>query len=147
MGISSEEYTPELKAELSLKMLRKEKTAEELEQEYGIYRERLRIWRRQLASRAYVIFEESNRHRNIDRVDIPVEDKPYLPRLKEIRRECGYSQKEVGQVLGIAQDAYAKYENGVIELPIKRLITLCGLFGVSSDYVLNLSETGGAENE
>lgn len=141
MKISSEQYTPELKAELSLKMLTKEKTAEELEQECGIHRERLRIWRRQLSSRTYVIFEESNRHRDIERVDIAVEDKPYLPRLKEIRKESGYSQKEVGQVLGIAQDAYAKYENGVVELPIKRMITLCRLFGVSSDYMLGLSDS------
>lgn len=138
MITNQENYTPELKARLILILFTKERTVEEVSEEYGIPKERLWIWRRQFMSRAYVIFEESNQHRNLEKVNIEVEDKPYLTRLKMIRKSCGYSQKRVGEELGIAQDSYARYENGVVELPVKRLIILCRLFGVSSDYMLGM---------
>ena len=41
-------------------------------------------------------------------------------------------------VLGTTQQVYSRYENGVNELPIRHLRTLCEYYGVSADYVLGL---------
>ena len=59
-------------------------------------------------------------------------------RLKESRKIAGYTQKEAARVLGILQPAYARYEAGTVELDYEKLITLCRLFHVSSDYLLGL---------
>ena len=41
-------------------------------------------------------------------------------------------------MLGTTQQVYSRYENGVNELPIRHLITLCRYYRVSADYVLGL---------
>ena len=50
------------------------------------------------------------------------------------------TQKEVATALGTSQTMYARYERGANELPIRHLIKLCKLYGVSADYILGLSE-------
>ncbi len=39
---------------------------------------------------------------------------------------------------------YARYERGANELPIKHLITLSQLYGVTTDYILGLSSDSNA---
>lgn len=34
---------------------------------------------------------------------------------------------------------YARYERGANEMPIRHLIKLCRLYGVSADYILGLA--------
>lgn len=56
-------------------------------------------------------------------------------------RENNYkTQKEVAELLGIAQSTYAEYENGKITPPLKRLCALACYFNVSLDYLLGLSK-------
>lgn len=61
-----------------------------------------------------------------------------LPRLAEIRREKGLSQRAVAAQLGIPQQQYSRYEKGVNEIPLRHVITLCRYYGISSDWLLEL---------
>ncbi len=61
-------------------------------------------------------------------------------RLKESRKNAGYTQKQVAEILKMLQPAYARYENGAVELDYAKLKTLCQLFDVSADYLLGLKE-------
>ena len=61
-------------------------------------------------------------------------------RLKESRKNVGYTQKQVAEFLGMAQPNYANYEAGRVELDYEKLIILWQLFHVSADYLLGLEE-------
>lgn len=61
-------------------------------------------------------------------------------RLKESRKAAGYTQKQVAERLNMLQPSYARYESGVLELDYEKMIYLCTLFNVSSDYLLGLAE-------
>lgn len=61
-------------------------------------------------------------------------------RLKQARKQAGFTQKQVGEKLGILQQAYARFESGVYELNYEQIVTLCKLFDCSADYLLGLSD-------
>lgn len=63
----------------------------------------------------------------------------YIERIIEIRKEQGYSQKEIAELLNTTQQQYAKYEKGIQEIPTRRIIELAKIFNVTSDYILGLS--------
>jgi len=65
--------------------------------------------------------------------------KEYYEILRELREDRDLKQSEIAGLLGTTQQVYSRYENGVNELPIRHLITLCRYYGVSADYVLGLS--------
>lgn len=133
-------YTPKFKAICALEMLTGRKTAEELSKEHGISIQMLENWEGWLFQKGYVIFEKENGKRSINEVTTEIPDKPYLERMKELRLQYGYSQKEAAKILGMARDTYARYEKGVNELPIKSLVKLCEIYQVSADYMLGIQE-------
>lgn len=61
-------------------------------------------------------------------------------RLAQARKQAGFTQKQVGEKLGILQQAYARFESGVYELNYEQIFTLCKLFDCSADYLLGLSD-------
>ena len=61
-------------------------------------------------------------------------------RLKILRTEKGYSQKDIAQLLGITQQAYANYERGARQADYDTLNKLADIFGVSVDYILGRTE-------
>lgn len=63
----------------------------------------------------------------------------YIERIIEIRKEQGYSQKEIAELLNTTQQQYAKYEKGIQEIPTRRIIELAKIFNVTSDYILGLT--------
>ena len=65
--------------------------------------------------------------------------KEYWEILRELREDRDLKQYAVASILGIDQRAYSRYENGVHQLPIRHLKTLCEFYGVSADYILGLS--------
>ena len=67
-----------------------------------------------------------------------VTGKEYWEILRELREDQDLRQAEIAAVLGTTQQVYSRYENGVNELPIRHLITLCRYYRVSADYVLGL---------
>ena len=68
-----------------------------------------------------------------------VTGKEYWEILRELREDRDLRKAEIAAVLGTTQQVYSRYENGVNELPIRHLITLCRYYRVSADYVLGLT--------
>ena len=66
-------------------------------------------------------------------------DAMYL-RLRDLREDKDKSQSEMAVLLGCSQQAYSRYENGINELPLRHLITLCGFYRVSADVILGLMD-------
>ncbi len=56
-------------------------------------------------------------------------------RLRELRKNLGFSQRELAKKLGISRTAYVKYETGESR-PVRKLQELSDLFNVSIDYLL-----------
>ena len=58
-----------------------------------------------------------------------------LSNLISIRQEKGYTQYQVGDKLGISDNAYSKLENGHTKLDVQRLIFILKIFDVNlSDF-------------
>ena len=60
--------------------------------------------------------------------------------LRKIRTERGYSQYDIADVLDTTQQVYSRYANGLNEIPVRHVITLCKFYGISSDWLLGLTE-------
>ena len=58
--------------------------------------------------------------------------------LSKIRALKGLSQKDIANVLSIAQQQYALYESGKRELPMHHFITLAKFYNISLDYLAGL---------
>lgn len=63
----------------------------------------------------------------------------YFQRLRDLREDRDFKQREVSDFLGIPQTLYSRYERGALCLPPTHLIRLAGLYGVSTDYILGLT--------
>lgn len=61
-------------------------------------------------------------------------------RLKDIREDRDISQQTVAAYLNIKQNTYSQYENGKRQLPLDSLIKLARYYGVSADYILELTD-------
>ena len=60
----------------------------------------------------------------------------YCRIIRDLREYADKTQAEVAKYLGTSQTMYARYERGENELPLRHLIALCDLYGVSADYIL-----------
>ena len=61
----------------------------------------------------------------------------YMERLRGLREDNDLTQAQIAEVLGTSQTMYARYERGANEMPIRHLITLCRVYNVSADYLLD----------
>lgn len=61
--------------------------------------------------------------------------------IRNLRIDSGYTQKQIGEYLGISQNTYSQYEIGVLNYPIDVLMKLADLYGVSIDYLLGRTST------
>lgn len=66
--------------------------------------------------------------------------KEYWEIIRELREDRDLKQSEVAELLGTTQQVYSRYENGVNELPIRHLRTLCKYYHVSADYILGIDK-------
>lgn len=67
----------------------------------------------------------------------------FCQRLKNLRIENGYTQRDMAQRLNIVQVSYLRWEQGKTEPNIDNICALCNIFNVSSDYLLgNADEFG-----
>lgn len=71
----------------------------------------------------------------------------YLKRLRELREDRDKKQIEIATLLGMKQPQYARYENGIRDLPLDNLITLAKYYEVSTDYILELTDDANAYNK
>ncbi len=67
----------------------------------------------------------------------------FLEKLRGLREDNDLTQQQVADILGTSQTMYARYERGANELPIRHLISLCRLYHISADYLLDTAPTGG----
>lgn len=61
-------------------------------------------------------------------------------RLKELRKENGFTQEYVAQYLNVKQNTYSQYESGVNQISISCLCSLAELYETSVDYILCLTD-------
>ena len=61
-------------------------------------------------------------------------------RLKELREEKGYTQKQLAQLLGINSVTYLHYEKEQREPPLSLLADIAKFFDVSVDYLLGVED-------
>ena len=66
--------------------------------------------------------------------------KTYVERMRELREDRDLKQREIAEVLDTAQQTYSRYEQGINELPVRHIITLCRFYHVTADYFLGLSD-------
>ena len=64
--------------------------------------------------------------------------KEYWEKLRELREDNDLKQADVATLLGTTQQVYSRYENGINEIPVHHIITLCKFYKVSADYVLGI---------
>lgn len=66
---------------------------------------------------------------------------PILPkRLQELRKTNGLTQKQMGEVIGINERNYRRYEAGQVDPFTSTTEKLADLFGVSVDYLLGRTD-------
>ena len=66
--------------------------------------------------------------------------KTYIERMRELREDHDLTQYDIAKLLKTTQQTYSRYEQGINELPIRHLITLCQFYQVTSDYFLGFSD-------
>ena len=64
--------------------------------------------------------------------------KQYWERLRELREDRDLKQADIATLLGTTQQVYSRYENGINEMPVHHIITLCKFYMVSADYILGI---------
>lgn len=65
----------------------------------------------------------------------------FAERLRELRTEKKLRLIDVGNAIGTTLRTICNYEAGTREPSLDTLIALCTYFGVTSDYLLGLSDT------
>ena len=58
--------------------------------------------------------------------------------LKEARKFKGLTQKEVAEKLGMKQQQYSRFENGVFELNYHQILFLCELYEISPNELFSI---------
>ena len=61
-------------------------------------------------------------------------------RIKDLREDSDLTQARLGKMLNISQRAYAYYESGERMIPPSVIISLAKFYGVSTDYILGLTD-------
>lgn len=67
--------------------------------------------------------------------------------LSQLRKERGYSQKKAAADLGISQALLSHYEKGIRECGLDFVIRCSDYYGVTTDYLLGVSESRHGMNE
>ena len=65
----------------------------------------------------------------------------FTERLTKLRQARGWTKKEFSMQIGKTQQTVGKWENGTNAPTFKDLVKLVELFGVTSDYLLGLSDS------
>ena len=61
-------------------------------------------------------------------------------RIRDLREDRDFSQKQLAEMLNISQSTYSRYESGFLDVPSEILISLSKIYGVTTDYILGLSD-------
>lgn len=66
----------------------------------------------------------------------------FADRLRAIRLDRGFKQKDVAAAIGISEPNYSMYEHGTREPGITKLTKLASVLNVSADYLLGITPNG-----
>ncbi|MBE7093091.1 MAG: helix-turn-helix transcriptional regulator [Clostridiales bacterium] len=58
--------------------------------------------------------------------------------LKEARKFKGFTQKEVAAKMGMTQQQYSRFENGVFELNYQQILFLCQIYEVTPNELFSI---------
>ncbi len=61
-------------------------------------------------------------------------------KLKELRKEAGYTQKQVANLMNKSETGYASWEQGLAEPSINDLRRLCAIYDITADFLLGLED-------
>lgn len=64
----------------------------------------------------------------------------YFRRLEDLRTDHDLTQQQVADILNCKREVYRRYEKGVREVPVWAVIKLARYYGVSTDYILGITE-------
>lgn len=62
-------------------------------------------------------------------------------RIRELREDNDLTQKQLAKELNCSQQVYSNYELGQRDIPTDILIKLSKFYNVSSDYILEISDS------
>ena len=65
-------------------------------------------------------------------------DKKFCKKLKETRKLCNLTQKQVANALNVVESCYANWEQGRTEPNIEMIRALCQCLDVSPDELINV---------
>ena len=60
-------------------------------------------------------------------------------RIRNLREDHDWTQKQVAEMLHTSRTSYCAYENGVTEIGLEQLIHLAEIYQTSVDYLLGLT--------
>ena len=63
----------------------------------------------------------------------------YVDRISELREDHDYKQKEIADVINVAQTIYSDYERGIVRIPVEYLIRLAEFYNVDMNYLCGVS--------
>lgn len=61
-------------------------------------------------------------------------------RIRDLREDNDLTQQEVAKILHLNRNVYWRYETGEREIPVWAVIKLAQFYGVTTDYLLGLSD-------
>ncbi len=61
-------------------------------------------------------------------------------RVRDLREDNDYTQKQISEYLKIHQTTYSDYELGNLNIPVDVLIELAKLYNTSIDYIVGLTD-------
>lgn len=60
-------------------------------------------------------------------------------RIKDLREDHDYTQRQIAEYLHVKQNTYSQYENGHRQIPLTALVALALLYNTSTDYLLGIT--------
>lgn len=64
----------------------------------------------------------------------------YYKRIRELREDHDYTQREIAKKLGMPQPQYYRYEQGFRDIPTDILIALADIYNTTTDYILGRTD-------
>lgn len=64
----------------------------------------------------------------------------YYKRIRELREDHDFTQREIAKMLDMPQPQYYRYEQGFRDIPTDILIKLADIYKTSTDYILERTD-------
>ncbi|WP_429951092.1 helix-turn-helix domain-containing protein [Enterococcus sp. AZ101] len=63
----------------------------------------------------------------------------YIKRIRALREDNDYTQREIAALLNVGQRTYADYEYGKTRIPLESMIKLAKFYNVDMNYICGVS--------